>query len=397
MSRSGVPAAMRVAMTVSAILAPAGIAAAQPASQPSSAQAVEWLRVRGDRVNLRARPDRNATIVAVASDGDILECVGGEFGWRAVVPPAGVFSYVAAEFVELDADGRGRVKVEAGKLRVRVGSRVTELDPLRSDVQTWLANGAEVRVIERGEKWLKIEPPDDVVLYVADEYVAPASGAEARQRASRRAGGASGVTATAPAAGRAGESPQAASWGGRLEAAEAAIAAEMRRSAPEREWDAHLARMRELAAQRDDPLVAQLAAAWVDRINDRVAEQALLRRAAAVVRQSETESASSATTSRAPSSGPADEVHARGVLLPSAVVGGAGGPSRYRLVEPVTRRLEAYVEFDPGLAGEKLLRRYVEVRGRRRYDPAAGADVIVAGVIEPVSDAASQPASNRRH
>ncbi len=344
-------------------------ASAQSASQPSTAAGATWLRVRGERVNLRARPDRNSVIVAVVTEGDVLECVGGEYGWRAVVPPEGVFSYVASEFVEVDESGVGRVKVEAGKLRVRVGSRVTELDPLKSDVQTWLANGAAVRVLARGGPWLRIEPPEDVALYVSDAYVTELSAEESRGRVSRRGGS----TATSGPAGARRGVRMAGEWGRRLDEAEAAIEAELEREVLERDWEGHAARMRELSAQREDAAVARLAAVWVERLEEQAAEQGVLRRAAQAMERSAAARGGTSPASRGA------EYDARGVLLPSV----AGAATRFRLVDPLTRRLVAYVELGQAARrGEALLRRYVGVRGRRIPDPAAGADVIEAEAIE---------------
>lgn len=131
------------------------------------------IRITAEGVNLRSRPDKNSTVIAKVDSGDVLKADGEQFGWLAVVPPDGVFSFVSAEHIEPNGD-KGRVKISSGTLRVRVGSTVATLDPGNSDVQTRLQNGATVTIIERAGDWYKIKPPPDVRLWVATEFTLPA-------------------------------------------------------------------------------------------------------------------------------------------------------------------------------------------------------------------------------
>jgi hypothetical protein len=73
-------------------------------------------------------------------------------------------------------------------------------------------------------------------------------------------------------------------------------------------------------------------------------------------------------------------VTVRGVLRPSFAL--AAGPYglRYRLEQPITRRVMAYVEFDPlkGIDVSKMIGRYVGVTGARYRDEKTGVPVIRA-------------------
>ncbi len=179
---SGRGIAFCVGLIVSAASAAAGQgepAASQPAARPY------FLRVTADHVNLRTRADGNAMIVGQVDRDTVLEAHGVEFGWHRVVPPAGVFSLVSAQYVERTGPDRGVVRVRSGKLRVRAGSTVFSLDPLNCPVQTLLPAGAEVRIVGEQDGWLRVVPPEGVFVYITDRYVQRISPAEAARLRAR--------------------------------------------------------------------------------------------------------------------------------------------------------------------------------------------------------------------
>ena len=352
-------------------------AAVQPAAQPAATQPAAtqpaaqhyWLRVTGERVNLRSRPDINSRIVGRVNTGDVLEAVGSEYNWHRVVPPPGVYSLVAAGYVERVGPDRGVVKVDT-TLRVRVGSDVQPADPALSEVQAWLENGAEVQIIgELDADWLKIRPPPGVYVYVSGEYVEKITAEAAAQlRAAPPA------LTTQPALAAATTQPVAQAepggrWSQRLNQVLARIDAEEQKPTERQQWEACLGLLRPIAAQREEPQIAQLAAAWMEELEQRKQAQAGAPEARG-------------GAGRAGTTGAAPEFDAQGVLRPSFAVPAGPYGMRYKLQDVGTHAVRAYVEFPTELKIDvsACLGKYVGVRGEPQQ--VAGVPVPILRVTE---------------
>lgn len=113
--------------------------------------------VKGDRVNLRARPQLTAEVVAQANEGDRLITRAISNGWVEVAVPAAVDVWVHRDFVK---EGRA-----VAKLNVRGGAGIN------FNTLATLGKGEAVQV--RGEfgEWLKIAPPAAASLWVNEELV----------------------------------------------------------------------------------------------------------------------------------------------------------------------------------------------------------------------------------
>lgn len=375
----------------------AGPAEPPAATQPAAAGGY-WLRVVADEVDLRSRPDANSPAVARLERGALLRAEGSEFGWHRVLPPEGVFSYVAAEYIDRRGADEGVVSVREGNLRVRVGSLVHELDPQRSEVQCLLPRGARVRILGAQGEWLKIAAPEAVRLHVAERYVERISDEQAGQvPAGARAGAATAGAATRPA-----EPDLSGPWGQRLRMVEAAIEAQAARPVLEQAWAEALARLRPIAVQREEPAVARLAEAWIARLEQRIAEQDGLRAAEEVLRRAERDRARHEREleriehlRRRAATQPA--FAALGELRESVALAGRSGPPAYQLLDPPTGRVEVYLEPAPGSAVDlaRWVGKYVGVRGPRRADAELGADVLRVEelvVLEP-DGPATRPAT----
>ena len=366
---------------------------ARPPIQPPTTQPrweTYWLRVTAERVNLRSRPDANSLAVVRLKRDAVLRATGSEFGWHRVLPPEGVFSFVASRYIEQQSDGTGVVSVRSGTLRVRVGSLVFHVDPMQCEVQTRLPRGTTVQIIGRQDDWLKIVPPEGVYVYVSGRYAARVSDEVAARLGAVRspASQPGGIT---PAASAAGDKQRQATtkpdlsgrWGQRLLLAEAAIEAEARKPVLEQSWTAAIASLRPVAAQREEPTVARLAAAWITRLEERIGDQVALRAARELARrevrnkaQTQRELERIQRARQKPTSRQAFD--ARGALLPSYLSGDEETPPRYRLVDPLTGRVQAYLEFPrpAGIDPQAYVGRYVGVRGERVRQASLGADVI---------------------
>lgn len=379
-------------------------AASKPATQTAAGET--WLRVSADEVNLRSRPDANSVPVVRVPHDTVLRAAGrDDYGWYRVRPPEGVFSFVAREYVDRRGPTEGIVSVRSGTLRVRVGSLVQDVDPLQAEVQTLLERGASVQIVGELGDWLKIMPPTGVYVYVAAQHVEPiADQVAAGLRTIHTPASQPARLATAttrPAA----EGPDLTGvWGQRLVAVEAFIEREARKPLAERSWSDALARLEPIATQREEPMVARLAEAWSTQLGQRTAEQEAVRaadevqaRSARVDGQQEREARRIERARRA-ATRPAFE--ARGVLRRSDALGPRDGKRWYKLLDPLTQRVAAYVEMqaEAEVDPEKLMDQYVGVRGVRRSDPALGADVVTAteivvlGPEGPATQAATRPA-----
>ena len=387
-------------------LRPASTLPTQPATRPQNEE--YWLRVTAETLNLRSRPATNSVPVIRLERDAVLRAVGSQFGWHKVVPPEGVFSYVSAAHVARQGETEGIVSVTSGALRVRVGSLIQDVDPAGADVQTVLERGTSVRILGAAGEWLKIAPPAGVYAYAADAYVTRVDDdvaarlmaqqgvasrpvqATASRAAARPVRPASVPTTTAP--------DLSGPWGQRLVLVEAAIETEAARPTLERSWDALILRLRPITEQHLEPTVARLAAAWIRDLESRTAAQEALRmaqeleqRGARERAQQERELARLEQVRQRAATRPA--YAARGELLPSLAIGERQGRRLYKLQDPLTRQVEAYVDLDPEsqVDLESLVGKYVGVCGARRADESLGADVV--RVEEVVVLESERPAS----
>lgn len=325
-------------------------AARQQAAATRPVGARYWLRVTGDRVNLRSRADLNSRIVGRVDHDDVLEAVGQEHGWHRIIPPPGVYSLVAAQYIERVGPDRGVVRVETS-LRVRVGSDIQPRDPMVSEVQTRLPPGAEVRILGELDGWLKIVPPPGVCVYVTAEYVTPIDAATAeRLRAARAAAATRSAARPATAPAPKPTTRPADRWSRALEQVLTAVRAEQRKPAEAQHWAELLARLRSIAEQQEEPAAAREAAGWIARIE---------RRSQARPEPSPTQRAAEAEADRR-------RFDACGVLQPCFALPLGPYGLRYSLQDPFTRAVRAYVELptELGIDLRDCVGRYVGVRGR---------------------------------
>ena len=403
-------------LAAATVMLSAGVAAAQ--QNPDADASGYWLRLTGDPVNVRSRADTNSVPVARLPRDTVLRAFEEQYGWHRVAPPAGTFSLVSADYVDVGGDGVGTINVASGTLRVRVGSQVIESDPRIREVQTRLDAGAKVRILGRQDGWYKIAPPEGVYFYVSSDFSEIVSEQQARELASQQrvsldrrvdqpgAVQAADVTPTkhdnadgavdapparpmeqlrpladtdnaasgTPPTDVAGEvqgrgfneatpaapaAPAAiATWLGRLIAWEPEMLSDLRlppNEARDRTW---VQRLQPIAQQREDAVAADRAAFWIIRFDQRTPQS----------RPSE--------PLQRPSEFP--EMQARGVLYPSFQVPAGPYGLRYRLVEPHTNRVVGYAEFDPqrGVNPRELIGKYVGVSGEPFEEPTQRVQVI---------------------
>lgn len=374
-----------------------------PATQPQE----YWVRVVRDRVNLRSRPDVSSTPVAQVERDSFLRVTASSDGWLRVRPPRGVFCLVAAEYVDQQTPDRGVVNISSGTLRVRSGSRVVDVDPLQSEAVALLERGQTVQILGREGAWLRIAPPEGVYVYVASELVERVPDSQVSFLPSgeaRVAFAPDRVSEEAPAAGV--EPALAGPWGQKLAAAEAAIRREAGKPVADREWEPIVGELRAIAGQQDEPQVAARAAEWIQQLEQRIAHQKALRDGRDVPGQPAREQQRrreelerSRRAGQQPTTRPGFD--ARGQLLPTFVLEAGEHGLRYRLQDPITRKVTAYVEFpfESGIDVRQCLGKYVGVRGESYVDARHEVTVIrvneltvlTTGPEKPVPSPATRP------
>jgi SH3-like domain-containing protein len=115
-------------------------------------------KVVGDRVNLRARPDRNAEVVGQVAGSDVLAVKSIQDEWVEVVPPVSVELWVHQDFIQ---DGKSAVD----KLNVRAGPGINY------NVVGTLAKGEAVTSKGTFNDWIRIAPMPSASLWVSKELV----------------------------------------------------------------------------------------------------------------------------------------------------------------------------------------------------------------------------------
>lgn len=358
---------------------PAGILAAgfwlsnaALAQQTASGAQRQWLRVTSDNVNLRSRPDLNSLIVGRVSQGAVLESTGVENGWRVLVPPPGVFSIVAAQFVEMLDSNRGRVNVDTS-LRVRVGSDIQSYDPMLCEVQTHLRRGDEVEIVGRlNPEWLKIKPPSGVYVYIAGEYVTEIPAEEAERLRENRTVQESDESAEPtqadvtpvlpPAVPTTAAADLSGPWGQRLAEVQQEIERLGENEDAEPDWESLTAKLRLIAVQSEEPGVAVLAADWLRKIEQQAQDDAASQE---TTKPATSEPLRQLQPAPARPAKPGQAFDAMGILRPSFALPVGPHGLRYRLLTPGTGKVTAYIEIpaDLGLNINECVEKYVGVKG----------------------------------
>lgn len=128
------------------------------------AMAGQAVRVKSDRVNVRARPVDGAEVLGQVNQGDCVMVVKAEGTWAEVQAPTNLGVWVKGEFIRKGV-------VTADKVKVRSGPGVSY-----RDVGT-VRGGTAVQIREERGDWMCITPPDGIILWIAREFLEMDGGA----------------------------------------------------------------------------------------------------------------------------------------------------------------------------------------------------------------------------
>lgn len=116
--------------------------------------------VRGDRVNLRVRPDEHSEMLGQANHGYLLQVLDFDGEWAKVVPPESVEAWVHRDFIE-----EGVVRVS--ELNVRGGPGINY------QVMGRIERGTRLEEVDRRGDWVRVKPPEGTVAYISRQFIQP--------------------------------------------------------------------------------------------------------------------------------------------------------------------------------------------------------------------------------
>jgi hypothetical protein len=116
------------------------------------------IRVTGDRVSLRAKPDLNGDLLDRAMRGEEMVYFEKTNGWVAVQAPESLDFWVAGEYVQNGV-------IEPEKLNVRSGPS------LNYSVVAVLSKGDAVSLRGEFNDWLKVAPPQGSRVWISEDFV----------------------------------------------------------------------------------------------------------------------------------------------------------------------------------------------------------------------------------
>ena len=114
--------------------------------------------VTKDKVNVRARADKNAEVVTQLSKGESVEVLDRKGDWLHIALPVTAKCYVAGKFIK-----DGAVTADAVNVRCGPGTNFKDVGKL--------AKGEAVEVVEAKGEWTQIKPTAHCRGWVAAEFV----------------------------------------------------------------------------------------------------------------------------------------------------------------------------------------------------------------------------------
>lgn len=340
--------------------------------------------VIGENVYVRSGPDSNYYPAVKLNSGDRVTVVAESFGWLKIVPPKGCFSCVDKAFVQRQ-DGVGYIT--ADRVWVRAGSLLVKD---RSSPQTKLNRGDKVTILGQEGGFYKITPPTNAYLWISARYVRPVSRAERAGPTPRpavkptesvvklKARATVPVASTRPAEAaptQPATQPAKPAWQKQLDELEAAVKAELIKPLAQRNWGPLIERYKPLADQNQDVAVAAIAKARLKQLAAQIRMQDAYQevyKVDSLLKEQLRAAEERAKTIQPPSAKVIRGWDAVGVLRRSWLFTGQAIPKLYRVSDPETDVVVAYIQPTQVLEDrlEMLVGEYVGIRASEHiYKP----------------------------
>ncbi len=125
--------------------------------------------IANDDVYIRSGPGTQYYNSGKARKGDKVKVVANKFSWLQVVPPAGSYSWISKQYVQIDPQNNTSGTVIGEAVRVYAGS--DEVQPMHStSMQVKLNKGDKITIVgEEKDGYCKIAPPEGAYLWVSSQ------------------------------------------------------------------------------------------------------------------------------------------------------------------------------------------------------------------------------------
>jgi len=146
---------------------------AEAASVAAAEKFPHIARITGDNVYIRSGPGTNYYFCGNVNRNDAVKVVGRLYSWSRIVPPAGSFSWISKQYVDVDDKNSGVGIVTGDNVRVWAGAEGRK--PIHSDsMQIMLDAGEKVKLLGvEQQDYYKITPPKGAYLWLSTEYTMP--------------------------------------------------------------------------------------------------------------------------------------------------------------------------------------------------------------------------------
>jgi uncharacterized protein YgiM (DUF1202 family) len=153
--------------------APASVAPAAEANTLNLPAFPFLAEITGDDVYIRSGQGTQYYNTGKARKGDKVKVVGSKFSWLQIVPPAGSYSWISKQYVQIDPQNNTSGTVIGEAVRVYAGS--DEVQPMHStSMQVKLSKGDKVTIVgEEKDGYCKIAPPEGAYLWVSSQHAKP--------------------------------------------------------------------------------------------------------------------------------------------------------------------------------------------------------------------------------
>jgi uncharacterized protein YgiM (DUF1202 family) len=129
--------------------------------------------ITGDDVYVRSGPGTQYYSCGKAMKSDKVKVVGNKFSWLQIVAPAGSYSWISKQYVQIDPKNNTSGTVIGEAVRVYAGS--DDVQPMHStSMQVKLGKGDKVTIVgEERDGYCKIAPPEGAYLWVSSQNAKP--------------------------------------------------------------------------------------------------------------------------------------------------------------------------------------------------------------------------------
>lgn len=152
---------------------PVGVAPAAEANALNLPAFPFLAEITGDDVYVRSGPGTQYYSCGKVSKDDKVKVVGNKFSWLQIVAPAGSYSWVSKQYVQIDPKNNTSGAVIGDAVRVYAGS--DEVQPMHStSMQVKLNKGDKIMIVgEEKDGYCKIAPPEGAYLWVSTQHAKP--------------------------------------------------------------------------------------------------------------------------------------------------------------------------------------------------------------------------------